>query len=115
MIHLQYCRMKPKETYLGLWMFLGCDCYLHKSPAHGSHELFGLSCASPLVEYSYSSSCYLAVAAHGGFGIGVGGCCVRLCGKFHGLEMGKCAEGSCCVHSMCLRHGRQSTLFLVKI
>lgn len=103
--------MRPKETYLVLWVFLECDFCLHKLPADGSHELFGLSCASPSMEYSYLNMCYLAVAAHGGVDIRVGGCCVWIWGNCHGrLDVG--TEGWCCVHSLCLQQGRHSALFL---
>lgn len=72
--------------------------------------MFGLSCASPSMEYSYSNMCYLAVAADGGVGIGAGVCWVWVWGNCHGLDVG--TEGWCCVHSLCSREGRQSALFL---
>lgn len=71
MIHFQDYRVKAKEIYLGLWMFLACECFPHKLLADGLHEFFGLSCAGPSMEDGYSSICYFAVAAHGGFDIGV--------------------------------------------
>lgn len=65
------------------------------------------------MEYSYSNSCYLAVAAHGGFfGIGTEGCCIQVRVNPDRLEIDKDTEGGCYVHSLCLRHGRQSALLL---
>lgn len=70
MIHFQDYRVKAKEIYLGLWMFLARDCFPHKPLADGLRELFGLSCAGPSMEDGYSRIHYFAVAAHGGFDIG---------------------------------------------
>ncbi len=41
------------------------------------------------MDKSYSNSCYLAVAAHGGFGIGTGGCCVQNWGNSDRLDIDK--------------------------
>lgn len=105
MIHFQDYRMKAKEIYLGLWMFLACDCFAHKPLADGLHKL---CLASPSMEHSYLDICYLAVAAHGGLDIGANqyltGC---------GCKMGNrdwLAAGTevycCCMHTLCLHEVR---------